>query len=324
MIHVKQYVQPHHDVIDAAFAARFPDMAIRKVASVAELAQALPETDALITGNPLYLPDVSRAVREQGKKLRWIQFTSVGIDTAMASGLPPGLPITNVRGVRTSLIAGHGIALMMGLLRGFRAFDSYRRDHVWAREQMTHVVKTAEGKTLVIVGLGDIGHDCARKAKAFDMHVVGISRAAKAEGPIDEVFPRTRLLEILPRADVLLLSLPLDAETRHIIGAREIAALKPTAVIVNIARGALIDEPALVTALVEQRIAGAAMDVLETEPLPPDSPLWDLDNVLFSPHIAGHSDVESKTALAEMLADNLRRFAAGEPLRNIMDVAPMA
>ena len=318
MINVTQYAPPHHDVIDGAFTARFPDFAFLKVDSVAELARAMPTTDVLVTSNPFYLPDVGQVVRDNGKHLKWIQFTSVGIDTAMASGLPSSVPVTNLRGVRTGVIAGHAITLMLGLMRGLHVFDRYRRTHTWARDEMSKLVLTTEGKTLVIVGLGEIGRDCARKAKAFGMHVIGISREGKAGGPIDEAFPRTQMPAILPRADVLLLSLPLEAETHHIIGAREIALLKPTAMIVNIARGALIDEPALVAALAERRIAGAAMDVMETEPLPVDSPLWDFDNVLFSPHVGGHSDATSKHALTEMIADNLRRFAAGEPLRNLM------
>lgn len=318
MFHVTQYAPPHHDVIDGAFTARFPDFAFQKVESVADLARAMPGTDVLITSNPQFLPDVGQAVREHGKKLKWIQFTSVGIDTAVASGLPPGVAITNLRGVRTGVIAGHAITLMLGLMRGLHAFDRHRRTHTWARDEISRQVLTAEGKTLVIVGLGDIGRDCARKAKVFGMHVVGISREGKAGGAIDEAFPRSQLHEILPRADVLLLSLPLESDTHHIIGAREIARLKPSALIVNIARGGLIDEAAMVAALTKRRIAGAAMDVMETEPLPPESPLWDMDNVLFSPHVGGHSDATSKHALAEMIGDNLRRFAAGQPLRNLM------
>lgn len=324
MFHVTQYAPPHHDVIDAGFTAKYPDFVFQKVASAAELAQAMPLTDVLITSNPQFLPDVSRAVRDHGRKLKWIQFTSVGIDTAVESGLPAGVVITNLRGVRTGVIAGHAITLMLGLMRGLHVFDRHRRTHTWAREEMSKTVLTTEGKTLVIVGLGDIGRDCARKAKAFNMHVVGISREGKAGGTIDEAFPRTRLHDILPRADVLLLSLPLETDTHHIIGAREIALLKPSAMIVNIARGALIDEAAMVAALVERRIAGAALDVMETEPLPDDSPLWDLDNVLFSPHVGGHSDATSKQALADMIGENLRRFATGEPLKNLMGGAVAA
>lgn len=324
MFYVTQYAPPHHDVIDEAFTEKYPGFVFHKVASAAELAQAMPQTDVLITANPQFLPDVSRAVCDHGKKLKWIQFTSVGIDTAVASGLPTGVAITNLRGVRTGVIAGHAITLMLGLMRGLHVFDRHRRTHNWAREEMSKTVLTTEGKTLVIVGLGDIGRDCARKAKAFNMHVVGISREGQAGGAIDEAFPRTRLRDILPRADVLLLSLPLEADTHHIIGAAEIALLKPSAMIVNIARGALIDEAALVAALVERRIAGAALDVMETEPLPDDSPLWDLDNVLFSPHVGGHSDATSRQALADMIGENLRRFAAGEPLKNLMSAAVSA
>ena len=148
---ITQYLPPHHNVVDAAFEARFPDYTFQKAASVAELAQAMPSTDALLTSNPWYLPDVGKAVREHGKKLKWIQFTSVGIDTAIASGLPSGVPVTNVRGVRTGIIAGHAIMLMMGLMRGVQVFEGYRRARKWAKDEMSHVVLTAEGKTLVIV-----------------------------------------------------------------------------------------------------------------------------------------------------------------------------
>lgn len=318
MLQVTHYLPPHHDVIDDAFAARFPDVTFARVGALAELARALPASDVLVISNPGFLPDVAQAVREQGAKLKWIQFTSVGLDTAIASGLPEGVAITNVRGLRTGVIAGHAITLMLGWMRGLHSFPAHRRGHVWARDEMTRQVKTAEGKTLVIVGMGDIGRDCARKAKAFDMRVIGVSRAGQAGGHFDEVVTRDRLHEVLPRADVLLLSLPLEADTRHMIGAQQIALLKPSALIVNIARGGLIDEEALVAALTARRIAGAAMDVVETEPLPPESPLWDLDNVLFTPHVAGHSDGTSKQALADLIADNLRRFAGGQPLRNVM------
>lgn len=315
---ITQYVPPHHDVLDEDFQAKFPGVTFTKVASVAELVRALPDSDVMIANNPMFTPEVSRAVRDHGKRLKWIQFTTVGVDTAARSGLPSHLPITNVRGVRTGILASHAMALMLGLMRGFHQFERHRARNYWARLEIGQLTTTTEGKTMVIVGLGEIGRDAARKAKAFDMTVIGVSRAGTAGGPIDEVLPRTRLDEALRRADVLLLALPLDPDTFHLIGEREFNLMKPSAIVVNIARGPIIDEQALIAALTNKTIAGAAMDVTEVEPLPADSPLWGLDNVLFSPHIGGQGDDAQRQRLSALVADNLTRFLAGEPLQNIV------
>jgi phosphoglycerate dehydrogenase-like enzyme len=272
----------------------------------------------MIANNPMFTPEVSQAVKTNGHQLKWIQFTTVGVDTAARSGLPENVPITNVRGVRTGILASHAIALMLGLMRGFHQFERYRAQNHWARNEIGQLTSTTEGKTIVIVGLGEIGRDAARKAKAFDMTVVGVSRAGTAGGYIDEVLPRTRLDEALRRADVLLLALPLDPDTFHLIGAREFELMKATAVVVNIARGPIIDEAALVDALKSKAIAGAALDVTEIEPLPPNSELWRLDNLLFSPHIGGQGDDAQRQRLTALVAENLRRFQAGEELQNLV------
>ncbi len=184
---------------------------------------------------------------------------------------------------------------------------------------MTPFTRTLERGTLVIVGLGSIGLSIARKARAFEMRVVGVSRHGRPAPPCERVVPYTQFREVLPEADALVLALPLTEETLHLLGRDELARMKPGAVVVNIARGGLIDEPALIAALQQGRLAGAGLDVVEHEPLAPDSPLWAMQNVLLTPHIGGRGGVEQDQRLAAFLADNLRRFLAGGELRNRVD-----
>jgi len=315
---VTQYVPPHHDVIDEAFEREFDAVRFKKVSSASELAIELRDSEVLIANNPSYTPEISAAVERSCDRLKWIQFTTVGIDTAARSGLPNHVTITNVRGIRTGILAGHAMALMLAQMRGLYRFSENRSKHEWARAEISKFVATTEEKVLMIVGLGEIGRDIARKAKSFDMRVVGISRAAEPNEYIDEVYPRTALHEVLPRADVLMLALPLEPETHHLIGARELSLMKNSAIVVNIARGPIIDEAALAKSLQNEEIAGAAMDVTEIEPLPDDSPLWQLKNVVISPHIGGQGDEAQKLRLRRLIADNLSRFILAEPLHNVV------
>lgn len=315
-LNLAQLVLDVHDVTDDAFQRRFPDVTFNKAKTADELARIMPTTDILFVNNQSYTPEVARAVLPNCKRLKWIQFATVGIDGARESGLPEGVLMSNVRGLRTGLLAGHAIALMLGAMRGFRAYEKFRNKREWARLEMFPYILAPDGGTLVIMGLGEIGREVARKAKAFDMHVIGVSRASVPEGPIDEIVPRERLHEVLPRADVLLVAAPLDETTRHSIGAAEFALMKPTAILVNISRGALIDESALIEALKTHKIAGAAADVTEFEPLQRDSELWDLENFLLTPHLGGRGGEAQKLHLSHILADNLGRFMRGERLYN--------
>jgi phosphoglycerate dehydrogenase-like enzyme len=276
----------------------------------------MSSADILYVNNQSYTPDVGRVVLEAGARLKWIQFATVGIDTARASGLPKGVLLSNVRGLRTGILAGHAIALMLGVMRGFRPYESFRKRREWGRMEMFPLILTPEGGTLVILGLGEIGQDIAKKAKAFNMHVIGVSRGAKAEGSIDEVVPRDRLSEVLPLADVLMIAMPLDDTTRNYVGAAQLDLLKPTAVVVNISRGGVVDERAMIEALKAKKFAGLGTDVTEIEPLPADSPLWEMENVLLTPHLAGRGGEAQKLYLAKILATNLTRFQNGERLYN--------
>jgi phosphoglycerate dehydrogenase-like enzyme len=198
-----------------------------------------------------------------------------------------------------------------------RGLIGLRRASVPAARRDDPVHCTLEGGTLVVVGLAH-RWSIARKA-GLEMRVVGVSRHGRPVPACERVVPHTRFREVLPEADALVLALPLTEETFHLLGRDELACMKPAAVVVNIARGGLIDEPALIAALQQGRLAGAGLDVVENEPLAPDSPLWAMQNVLLTPHIGGRAGSAPDPRLAALLADNLRRFQAGLELRNRVD-----
>jgi phosphoglycerate dehydrogenase-like enzyme len=167
--------------------------------------------------------------------------------------------------------------------------------------------------------MGRIGQDIARKAKAFDMEVICVTRtAAPAVPEIDRVVPREKADEVLPTADVVINAMPLDADTQRFMNAEKIALMKPTAVFVNISRGKVVDEAALARALAEGRILGAGLDAFAQEPLPAESPLWELPNVVMTPHVGGNGGRELWRRMSELVRDNTRRYLSGAPLKHVV------
>jgi phosphoglycerate dehydrogenase-like enzyme len=321
-VRIAQLVRTYHDVVNEAFLRDFPGIEVAKAHSADELAAALEGAEILHVYNSGFTPEVGKAVRQHGTALRWIQFTTVGVDIAEENGLIDGVWVTNIGDVRQRVLAGHAVALMLGVMRGFAAYAPHRAARDWAREKMFPHMIAPEGGTMVLCGMGRIGQDIARKAKAFDMEVICVTRAARPASPsIDRVVPRGRLREVLPAADVVMIAMPLDDETRHFIGAAELALMKETAVLINISRGAVVDEAALAEALAAGRLRGAGLDVFETEPLPASSPLWDLPNAILTPHLGGQGGAEQWHRLSELVRDNTRRYLAGEPLLNVV-IAP--
>lgn len=188
-----------------------------------------------------------------------------------------------------------------------------------ARRWGHYPVAELSGRTLLIVGLGQIGAEVARLAAAFGMRVVGLNRTGSGDHPYVEELDRIDALgDRLPEADAIVISLPLTPQTTGLLNATAIARIKPGATLVNIGRGGVLDEPALIDALRSERLAGAALDVFATEPLAADSPLWDLPNVLVSPHTAGLS-VHENERLVSLFVENLRRYLRGEDLLNRVD-----
>jgi phosphoglycerate dehydrogenase-like enzyme len=229
--------------------------------------------------------------------------------------------ITNSRGMHAETIAEHVVAVVLALFR--RLPDALRRqaEHVWVQNELTlDPPRLLARKTVGIVGMGGIGSAVARLMAAFGARVEATRRRVEAGRPdgVASVHPPGALAERLPGWDVVVLAAPHTAETERIVGARELALMKREAVLVNVARGALVDELALAGALTRGAIAGAALDVFDDEPLPADSPLWDTPNLLITPHVAGNRPDYWDSALAIFL-ENLRRYRAGEALMNVVD-----
>ena len=252
--------------------------------------------------------------------LKWIQLTSAGADRLLSSGfIESGITVTTVSGLHATPIGEYVLCVMLMFAKGAPGFLRAQARHEWLR----YMPKELLGATVGIVGMGHIGEEVARLAKAFGCRIVATRRSVQAatrDALADELLPASELHRLLEVSDYVVLAVPLTLETRGMIGGAELRAMKPDAVLVNIARGAVVDEPALVEALRERLIAGAALDVFEREPLPEDSPLWELDNVIISPHISGGTEIYNQRAV-DIFADNLRRYLAGEPLRNVVDPA---
>jgi phosphoglycerate dehydrogenase-like enzyme len=247
--------------------------------------------------------------------LRWIHFGSAGIELVIAMGLPEGVTVTNSSGVKSTMVSEHAVMMLLALVRRLPEIRTFQKSHHWEREDISAKMATLDSATVCIIGLGNIGREAVRKLKAFDARVIAVSREGRAGKDVDAVFPRERIGEALALSDAVVICTSGDESSVRLIGVPELAAMKPTAFIVNVARGNIIDEPALVAALQRGGLAGAGLDVAEAEPLPPDSPLWDMPNVIVSPHVAGTGST-GYPQQKKLFAENLRRLRGGEPLLN--------
>jgi D-2-hydroxyacid dehydrogenase (NADP+) len=251
-------------------------------------------------------------------KLKWVQMTSAGVDRFLTDELRQSKVImTNVRGMHAVPMGEFVLGQMLMFAKGAQHCFQQKQGKQWKpfMPSMLH------SKTVGIVGLGSIGHEIARLSKAFGMRVLAVRRSegkVKTARYVDDIFPREQFKQMLSESDFIVLTVPLTAETLKIIGEQEFRSMKPTAYLINVARGNVVDEEALVRALEENRIAGAALDVFAVEPLPASSRLWDLSNVIFSPHIAGGMEGYAEQA-NDIFCENLKRYLAGKKLLRIVD-----
>jgi phosphoglycerate dehydrogenase-like enzyme len=254
--------------------------------------------------------------------LRWVQLAGDGVDYLRGKPIMTSdVAITNAR-VFGGPIAEHAVASMIMLTRMFpKALHEFQRERRWPRDHWSEYAGSElAGQTLAILGHGSIGRQLARVAQALDMHVIGTRRSVHAPTVEDgvEVFPPDALPDVLARGDFVVVCLPLTSETEGAIGERELRLMKPTAYLVAVGRGRVIDEAALLHCLQEGWIAGAALDVFAQRPLPPESPFFDLPNVILTPHMSGISANYYERMVA-LFCDNLRRYLAGEPLLSLVD-----
>jgi phosphoglycerate dehydrogenase-like enzyme len=294
-----------------------PRVEVRIVHEQAEFARQVPQADAVIGSRP-YLK-LSAEVAKPGGRLRWVQTTTAGIDHAV----PPELlaaehvTLTCIKGPPGPLMAEHAVLLMLALTRNLPVYLKNQQQHLWRREGQDWL--PLHGQTIAILGVGSGGGNLARVCKlGFGMTVLGMTRSPRELPHVDRAFGKGELLGVLPAADFIVLCLPNTAGTRHIINAVAIDAMKSTACLINVSRGALIDEDALIAAMRAGRIAGAGLDVTTADPIPKDSPLWDLPNTIITPHIATES-VKMSDAVVDFWCENLRRFAEDQSLLGVVD-----
>jgi glyoxylate/hydroxypyruvate reductase len=254
--------------------------------------------------------------------LRWVHATSAGAGEVVRKAALPAealerVIVTTSSGVHAVPLAEFAVLGLLALAKELPRFVEDQRAKAWP--EVRRPLRELRGETLFLVGLGDIGLEVARLGKALGMETVGFRRT---EGPppadVDEVHGPGRLAELAGRADAMVVSLPLTDQTAGLIDRATIEALPPGSIFVNVGRGGVVDEPALIKALRDRRIAGAVLDVFATEPLPPDSPLWTLDNVLVTPHAVALSARENER-IVELFVANLRRYLDGEPLVNVVE-----
>ena len=249
--------------------------------------------------------------------LRWLHLPNAGVDhPVFGRFLDRGVRLTTSSGAAAEPIAQSAVGGPLALARGFPRWWAAQRRHEWAPHPAPLTPSDLRGQTAVIVGVGAIGNEIARLARALGLYVVGVRRRPRtADDHVDELWPPASLSTLLPRADWLVLACPLTEETRGWIGAAMLERLPPAAHVINVARGQLIDETALIEALRKDRLAGAYLDVFAAEPLPGDSPLWDLPNVLISPHDAAASS-GNRARVSALFLHNLERWARHQPLEN--------
>ena len=277
---------------------------------------AAPEAHVLMNG--MMPRALFHDVFVQCRSLEWVHSLSAGLENSLFPELVASpLPMTNSRGVFARSLAEWVIAGCLYFDKSFARLAVQKA----AREFTPFDVEELHGKTMGIVGHGRIGQLTAERARAFGMKIIALRRRPElshGDPLIDAAYTPDRLLELMAESDFVVCAAPHTPDTTGLIGAAAIAAMKPSAVFINVGRGAVVDEQALIVALQQKKIRGAALDVFTTEPLPKESPFWDLDNVLISPHSADHTATWLNDAM-ELFVENFERFAAGQPLKNVVD-----
>jgi phosphoglycerate dehydrogenase-like enzyme len=287
------------------------------VAAYEELGAAIGEAEALLCPDFLYSAQVAETVRDRGKRLRWLQLLTQGFENTEVHGVPAAVTVTNAGDAYSPAVAMHAVTLLLAVQRRLPFMLMSQQKGEWNRS-MSVTMTSPAGATVAICGFGSIGREIARLVRAFGARVIALTRSAKPHALADESLPIGQLHEVLPRVDAVVLALPLDASTRHLIGAREFALCREGAVFINISRGGIVDTTALVEALRTGAIAGAGLDVTDPEPLPAGHPLWAAPGVIISPHVAGAVGKAGFDRLADVAARNVERFLTGQRLAHVV------
>jgi len=302
LVSVTTPVKEHHKaMLEAAAAGR------------CQIVWQMDETADVIIG------DLSPAELRPAKHLKWYHLVWAGSDRYKPADFPAGAAFTNGSGAYGVTIAEHMIACMLALYRQLRHYDKLQKSHIWDQDWQED---TLEGKTVLILGAGDIGCALAKRLRGFDCRIWGVRRTKGDLPNFDAMHTLEQLDALLPQADIVAGCLPGTDQTAGLLDARRLRMMKPGALLINCGRGSLIDTEALVRVLQAGHLGGCGLDVVTPEPLPADSPLWDMEQVILTPHISGASfgHVQAmEDRIYRLAAENLRRYLDGEPLLNRVD-----
>jgi D-2-hydroxyacid dehydrogenase (NADP+) len=296
-------VDVHAEMYRDALRAEFPTLEFSLFHKAAEVGRELSDIDVMI----MFGIELRDFMLSGAPKLKWIQSLATGVDHFLRSpSLKPEVLITSGRGIHGPPMREQVIYMMMGVSRDVVRLAGDQKAHFWERRLWS----TLHGKTAVIAGTGVVGSAIGEALKALGMHVIGVSRSPRKEAGFDEMIATEKLADAAARADFLINMLPASSGNLDIFNAKIFGAMKPTAYYISAGRGQTVDEDALLSALRERKIAGAALEVFKTEPLPKDNPFWDIPNVFITPHIGGYI-VEYEEFVMPLVVGNMRLFLAG-------------
>lgn len=301
-----------------AVRQKWPEMRVMDLPHYDRITPELADTDIFV--GLLLRPEQLR----QAARLKWVHTTSAGVGQLMYPEFrSSGIILTNASGVHAPNMAEHIAGMIVAMARDFPGAMRFQAQRRWAQQEIWDGParpRELGGALALIVGFGAVGRAVAERLRAFGMRIWAVTRSGKTDTNLAErVFPSAELDRALPSADYVILAAPETPETHHLIGAEELALMRRSAVLVNVARGSLVDQAALVAALEKREIGGAALDVASPEPLPPENPLWSLENVFITPHTSGISERIWQRE-TELLIDNLDRWFRGKALRNRVDL----
>jgi len=302
-----------------AIRERWPAMHVVHLPNYDRLDAELPDADIFV-GYSIRAHQLAWA-----RKLKWIHSTAAGVAQLTYPALrDSGILVTNASGVHSVPIAEHVIGMLLALARRFPDALRQQQQRHWAQQEIWDSKPRPgelHGATLLLIGLGAVGKEIAKRAQAFGMRIEAVTRSGGGDASLaSKIYPATELDTALAQADYAVVAAPETPATHQLLGPRQFAAMKPSAYLINVARGSLIDESALASALERRKIAGAAIDVAAEEPLPPESTLWRLDNILITPHLAAASE-HLWQRQTDLLLRNLERWFRGEELINRVDFA---
>lgn len=309
---------------NARIASAVEGVGGRFIAAPREIAERTAQLDAMIGEAEVLLGGrLSEEQAARAERLRWIHVPWAGVNSLVGLGVlrERGVLVTNSSGVMSDSVADQVMAYLLLLARDLVRQIRAQPERRWLSQTLENTPRRVlRGSTLGILGYGAIGSAIARRARAFGMRVAAMKRTAGTLPPeLDRLYGPEELHELLGVSDMVVIALPLNESTRGLIGAAELAAMRPTAYLINIARGAILRQDALLDALERGVIAGAALDVFDEEPLPADSPLWHAPNLLITPHSSGGFS-GFWDAVVDLFLDNLMRYSTGAPLRNLVDL----